>query len=95
MEHRPINAFAEQKLDQNMKLAIARDLQRIWSDVLDELLDKGGKITQVELRWQAETPARIGLAGRGCIRRIICHVAEVTWRVPPATFQRRVAVLHA
>ena len=36
MEHRPINAFAEQKLDQNMKLAIARDLQRIWSDVLDE-----------------------------------------------------------
>ena len=38
MEHRPINAFAEQKLDQNMKLAIARDLQRIWSDVLDEPL---------------------------------------------------------
>jgi hypothetical protein len=38
VEHRPINAFAEQKLDQNMKLAIARDLQRICSDVLDEPL---------------------------------------------------------
>ena len=37
MEHYPINAF-DPKLDQNMKLAIARDLQRIWSDVLDEPL---------------------------------------------------------
>jgi hypothetical protein len=29
VEHRPINAFAEQKLDHSIKLAIARDLQRL------------------------------------------------------------------
>ena len=38
MEHHLINAFAEKKADNSMKLAIARDLQRIWSDVLDEPL---------------------------------------------------------
>ena len=38
MEHRPINAFAEQKLEDSLKLAWARDLQRIWSDVLHEPL---------------------------------------------------------
>jgi hypothetical protein len=38
MEHDPTNAFAEQKADNSMKLAIARDLQRIWSDVLQEPL---------------------------------------------------------
>jgi len=50
VEHRPINAFAGQKLDQNMKLAIARDLQRIWSDVLDEPLptDLRGLIDRLE-----------------------------------------------
>jgi|SoiMetStandDraft_5_1073268.scaffolds.fasta_scaffold361943_1 anti-sigma factor NepR-like protein len=36
MEHRRINAFAEQELDHSVKLAIARDLQRIWSEVLQE-----------------------------------------------------------
>jgi hypothetical protein len=34
VEHRPINAFAEQKLDHAIKLAWARDLQRMWSDAL-------------------------------------------------------------
>jgi hypothetical protein len=38
MEHRPISAFAEQKLEDSLKLAWARDLQRIWSDVLQEPL---------------------------------------------------------
>ncbi len=38
MEHRLINAFTEQKAENSMKLAIARDLQRIWSDVLQEPL---------------------------------------------------------
>jgi len=33
-----INAFAEQKLGHAMKLAWARDLQRMWSDVLHEPL---------------------------------------------------------
>jgi hypothetical protein len=36
MEHRRINAFAEQELDDSVKLAIARDLERIWSKVLQE-----------------------------------------------------------
>ena len=36
MEHHLINAFAELQDENNMKLAIARDLQRIWSDVLQE-----------------------------------------------------------
>jgi len=38
MEHHPT---AEQKADNSMKLAIARDLQRIWSDVLQEPLPTG------------------------------------------------------
>ena len=38
MEHPSINAFAEQKLDYSIKLAWARDLQRLWSDVLQEPL---------------------------------------------------------
>jgi hypothetical protein len=38
MEHHLINAFAEQKAENSMKLAKARDLQRIWSDVLQEPL---------------------------------------------------------
>jgi hypothetical protein len=38
VERRPINAFAEQKLEDSLKLAWARDLQRIWSDVLQEPL---------------------------------------------------------
>jgi hypothetical protein len=38
VEHRPINAFAEQKLDHSIKLAIARDLQRMWSGLLREPL---------------------------------------------------------
>ena len=41
MDHHSINAFAEQKADNSMKLAIARDLQRIWSDVLQEPLPTG------------------------------------------------------
>ena len=40
MEHHLINAFAEQQDENSMKLAIARDLQRIWSDVLQEPLPK-------------------------------------------------------
>jgi Anti-sigma factor NepR len=38
VEHRPINAFADQKVEDSLKLAWARDLQRIWSDVLHEPL---------------------------------------------------------
>jgi hypothetical protein len=38
VEHRPINAFSEQKLDHIIKLAWARDLKRMWSDVLHEPL---------------------------------------------------------
>jgi len=38
MEHRRLNAFAEQKLNDTIKLAWARDLQRMWSDVLHEPL---------------------------------------------------------
>jgi hypothetical protein len=38
VEHPSINAFAEQKLDHTIKLAWARDLQRLWSDVLQEPL---------------------------------------------------------
>jgi hypothetical protein len=38
VEHRQINAFAEQKLEDSLKLAWARDLQRMWSDVLQEPL---------------------------------------------------------
>ena len=38
MEHRSINSFADQKVEDSLKLAWARDLQRIWSDVLDEPL---------------------------------------------------------
>ena len=41
MEHHLINAFAEQKAENSMKLAIARDLQRIWSDVLQKPLPTG------------------------------------------------------
>jgi hypothetical protein len=37
VEHYPINAF-DPKLDQSVKLAIARGLQRMWSDVLQEPL---------------------------------------------------------
>ena len=38
MDDHSIHAFAEQKADDSLKLAIARDLQRIWSDVLQEPL---------------------------------------------------------
>jgi hypothetical protein len=38
VEHRQINAFADQKVEDSLKLAWARDLQRIWSDVLHEPL---------------------------------------------------------
>jgi len=53
MEHRRINAFAEHELDHGVKLAIARDLQRIWCEVLQEpvptdlrrLIDRLEKVT--------------------------------------------------
>jgi hypothetical protein len=53
VEHRPINAFADQKVEDSLKLAWARDLQRIWSDVLQEppptnlrrLIDKLEQVT--------------------------------------------------
>ena len=53
VEHRPSSAFAEQKLDFTVKLAWARDLQRMWSDVLHEplpidlrrLIDRLGQVT--------------------------------------------------
>ena len=48
MEHHLINAFAEQKAENSMKLAIARDLQRIWSDVLQEPLPMD--LSQLSLR---------------------------------------------
>ena len=60
MEHRPINAFADLKLAHTIKLAWARDLQRIWSDVLHEplptdlrrLIDRLEQVTGREVsRW--------------------------------------------
>ena len=38
VEPHQINKFAEQQLDLSVKLAIARDLQRMWSGVLNEPL---------------------------------------------------------
>ena len=38
MEQRQLNAFATGNLDRDVKLAIARDLQRQWSSVLTEPL---------------------------------------------------------
>jgi hypothetical protein len=38
VELRPTNDFTQQKTDAAIRLAIARDLQRIWSDVLQEPL---------------------------------------------------------
>jgi hypothetical protein len=38
VELRPTNDFTQQKTDAAIRLAIARDLQRIWSDVLHEPL---------------------------------------------------------
>jgi len=53
VEHRAINAFAEEKLDHAIKLAWTRDLKRMWSDVLQEpvptnlrrLIDKLEQVT--------------------------------------------------
>ena len=36
MEERQLNAFAHARLDHNIKLAIARDLQRLYSSVVAE-----------------------------------------------------------
>ena len=36
MEERQLNAFANARLDHNIKLAIARDLQRLYSPVVTE-----------------------------------------------------------
>lgn len=38
MQLRRTNDFAQQRADFAIRLAIARDLQRIWSDVLHEAL---------------------------------------------------------
>ena len=38
MEHRQLNPFATANIDPDVKLAIARDLQRQWSSVLTEAL---------------------------------------------------------
>src|SRR6185295_9855476 len=38
MEPRRINAFADVNLDDGLKLAIARDLKRVWSEVLEQPL---------------------------------------------------------
>ena len=38
MEPRRINAFADVNLDDGLKLAIARDLKRLWSEVLEQPL---------------------------------------------------------
>jgi hypothetical protein len=40
VEHRQINAFAQEKLDDAIKLAWARDLKRMCSDVLQEPLPR-------------------------------------------------------
>jgi hypothetical protein len=58
VEHYPINAF-DPKLDQSLKLAIARDLQRLWSGVLHEplptnlqrLIDSFEQVTGGRSRW--------------------------------------------
>ena len=36
MEHRQPNAFASENLDHRMKLAFARDIQKMWSSTLAE-----------------------------------------------------------
>ena len=40
MEPRRINAFADVNLDDGLKLAIARDLKRVWSEVFEQPLPK-------------------------------------------------------
>jgi hypothetical protein len=56
MEHHRINAIAEQQVDDHMRLALARDLQRIWSDVLQEPLP-------TDLRRLIERLERVVVAG--------------------------------
>jgi hypothetical protein len=36
VEHRELNPFADAKLDHRMKLAFARDIQRLWTSLLAE-----------------------------------------------------------
>ena len=40
MEERQLNAFANARLDHSIKLAIARDLQRLYSSVVAEPIPK-------------------------------------------------------
>jgi hypothetical protein len=68
--HRPINAFAEEKLDHAIKLAWARDLQRMWSDVLQEPLPTDLRIARLEQARAGGQPLVVtdrceGTGGRG------------------------------
>jgi hypothetical protein len=36
VEHRRLNPFADANLDHKMKLAFARDIQRLWASLLAE-----------------------------------------------------------
>jgi hypothetical protein len=36
MEHRQLNAFANGNLDHRMRLALARDIQKMWASLLAE-----------------------------------------------------------
>ena len=63
MEHPWINAFAEQKVDASIKLAIALDLQRIWSEVLREAVPTDlrrliGRLEQVTSGRSGASPDR-------------------------------------
>jgi hypothetical protein len=59
MEHRQLNAFAITNLDRDVKLAIARDLQRRWSSALTEPLPPNLKqfISRLEQSLERRTEA--------------------------------------
>ena len=65
MEHRRLNAFAEQKLNDTIKLAWARDLQRMWSDVLHEPLPTD--LRRVIARLEQVTGGRSAAGGDGSV----------------------------
>ena len=58
MEPRRINAFADVNLDDGLKLAIARDLKHLWSELLREplptelrrLIDRVEQVTRDQSR---------------------------------------------
>ena len=68
MEHHLINAFAEQQAENSMKLAIARDLQRIWSEVLQEPLPID--LSRLIYRLEKVTGGKSALVADGSVKRL-------------------------